>query len=196
MAIDADTRLKVQVVYESNNWSAREVKEYRFADIEEIKQKTIESWISKYKWIKNRFASEKEAIEELIESSLPLEEAKSIIKNKMENEVVEGEIVNDDDGDDDKYSEAMARELSYQVLNVHSLQAEMARNLDSTKELAKNSKSIGVKKTYHDMLTKTYEVVHGKNINITPKDPNDKTLSSQEIKEKSDEELDRLIKGS
>jgi hypothetical protein len=202
MAIKDDVKLRVQVIYESNNWSPREVKENRFASDEEIKIKTIESWVTKFGWKKNRFASELDAIDKLIEGNLPIDEVKKIVKNKMKSEVVDCEIVgeedkeDDDDNDEDnKYSGMMAIELSYKVLNVHALQLEMAKNLESTKSLASKSNSIGVKKTYHDMLINTYQTIHGKNINITPKNPEDKTLSQEDIKHKSDEELDLLIKG-
>lgn len=197
MAIDQDSKLKVQVIYESNNWSPREVKENRFADDEEIKIKTIESWVTKFGWKKNRFASEMEAIDKLIEGTLPINEVKKIVKDKMKSDVVDCEVVDDEDTDDedDKYSGMMAIELSYKVLNVHALQFEMANNLEKTKKLANKSNSIGTKKIYHDMLINTYQTIHGKNINITPKNPDDKSLSSEDIKNKSDEELDRLIKG-
>lgn len=196
MAIDQDSKLRVQVIYESNNWSPREVKENRFSDDEEIKIKTIESWVSKFGWKKNRFASEMEAIDKLIEGTLPIDEVKKIVKDKMKSDVVNCEVVDDEeDEEDDKYSELMAIELSYKVLNVHALQFEMANNLESTKKLARKSNSIGVKKTFHDMLINTYQTIHGKNINITPKNPDDNSLSSEDIKKKSDEELDRLIKG-
>jgi hypothetical protein len=199
MAIKDDVKLRVQVIYESNNWSPREVKENRFASDEEIKIKTIESWVTKFGWKKNRFASEIDAIDKLIEGNLPIDEVKKIVKDKMKSEVLDCEIVDEEDHDendeDDKYSGLMAIELSYKVLNVHALQLEMAKNLESTKSLASKSKSIGVKKTYHDMLINTYQTIHGKNINITPKNPEDKTLSQEDIKHKSDEELDLLIKG-
>lgn len=196
MAIDQDSKLRVQVIYESNNWSPREVKENRFSDDEEIKIKTIESWVSKFGWKKNRFASEMEAIDKLIEGTLPIDEVKKIVKDKMKSDVVNCEVVDDEeDEEDDKYPELMAIELSYKVLNVHALQFEMANNLESTKKLARKSNSIGVKKTFHDMLINTYQTIHGKNINITPKNPDDNSLSSEDIKKKSDEELDRLIKG-
>lgn len=197
MAINHDSRLKVQVIYESNNWSPREVKENRFVDDEEIKIKTIESWVTKFGWKKNRFASEMEAIDKLIEGTLPIDEVKKIVKDKMKSDVVDCEIVDEDDTDDeeDEYSGLMAVELSYKVLNVHALQFEMANNLARTKKLANKSNSIGVKKTYHDMLINTYQTIHGKNINITPKNPDDTSLSTEDIKNKSDEEIDRLIKG-
>jgi len=197
MAINQDSKLRVQVIYESNNWSPREVKENRFADDEEIKIKTIESWVLKFGWKKNRFASEIEAIDKLIEGTLPIDEVKKIVKDKMKSDVVDCEVVDEEDTDDedDKYSGLMAIELSYKVLNVHALQFEMANNLASTKKLASKSNSIGVKKTYHDMLINTYQTIHGKNINITPKNPDDNSLSTEDIKKKSDEELDRLIKG-
>ncbi|MDD2290666.1 MAG: hypothetical protein PHV52_00170 [Aliarcobacter sp.] len=196
MAVNQDSRLKVQVVYESNNWSPKEVKENRFADDEEIKIKTIESWVTKFGWKKNRFASEMEAIDNVIEGTLPIDEVKKIVKDKMKSDVVDCEVVGDEnDDEDDKYSGMMAIELSYKVLNVHALQFEMANNLEKTKKLADKSNSIGVKKTYHDMLINTYQTIHGKNINITPKNPDDNSLSTEDIKKKSDEELDRLIKG-
>ncbi len=192
MAIDETLRLKVQVVYESNNLSVKKVHE-RFAAYEELKEKTIESWVSKYGWIKNRFENELEAIDKLIDGSLPLEDIKNIIKTSMEkdanSETVEGEIIDEDL----EYIELASKELAYKVLNAHTLQAELAENLMRGKKYAQKAKSIGTVKTYHDMMIGTYQTIYGKQINLTPVNPDNKILTEEEIAKLPEEELDKLI---
>ena len=98
MAVDETLRLQVQAVYESNNLSVNKVLE-RFGAYPELKEKTVESWVKKYGWKKNKFESEALAIEVLIDSSLPLEEAKRIVKEKLKGEIIEAEMIDDEDED-------------------------------------------------------------------------------------------------
>ena len=81
MAIDASLKLEIRAVYESNNLSVAKVLE-RFPSCE-VSAKTVESWVKKENWTKNRFKDEKIAISELVESTLPIEEAKEIVKTKL-----------------------------------------------------------------------------------------------------------------
>lgn len=194
MAIDHEKRLKVCAIYESHDWSPKEIKDNRFPNDVDIKVKTIESWVTKYKLKKNRFASEKEAIDTLIEYTLPLEEAKEIIKNKLNNDaLVEVDII---DGDEkEKYAGIVGKELAFQVLNVHSLQAEIANNLNQARTLAGNSKALGAKSAYHSMLVSAYQLIHGKDINIIPKNPSQSLENQVEVSKQSDSELIELLKG-
>ena len=69
-----------------------------------------------------------------------MEDIKNLLKESMANEsrVVEGEILDDEED----YIEEASRELAYKVLNIHSLQGELAENLQRSKKYAKNSKTI------------------------------------------------------
>ena len=192
MAVDETLRLQVQAVYESNNLSVKKVLE-RFAAYPELKEKTVESWVNKYGWKKNKFEDEALAIEVLIDSSLPLEEAKKIVKEKLKGEMIEPEIC--DDEDDDIYASMVGKELAYKVLSIKNLQEELALNLERSKQFAKNAKSIGTVATHHNMLISTYQAVWGKQINLAPVDPRNVGLSEEDVKKLSDEELTRLIGG-
>lgn len=193
MAVDETLRLQVQAVYESNNLSVKKVLE-RFAAYEELKEKTVESWVRKYGWKKNRFENEALAIEVLIDSTLPLEEAKRIVKDKLKGEVLEGEIC-EDEGRDDEYAKMVGKELAYKVLSVKNLQEELAQNLERSKGFAKSAKTIGVVATHHNMLISTYQAVWGKQINLAPVDPRNAVLGKEDVQKLSDEELQQLISG-
>lgn len=192
MAIDETLRLKVQVAYESNNLSVKKVVE-RFSAYPELKDKTVESWIKKYSWKKNRFVDEIEAIDKLINNSLPMEDIKKIVKESMDND---SKIVDTDVLDDDEYLEEASKELAYKVLNIHALQEEIAENLIRSKKFSKVAKTIGTVKTHHDMLISTYQTIYGKQINFAPVNPDNKILSDEEVHKLPDEELDRLISGN
>lgn len=190
MAVDETLKLQVQAVYESNNLSVNKVLE-RFAAYPELKEKTVESWVKKFGWKKNKFESEALAIEVLIDSSLPLEEAKKIIKEKLKSESVEGEIVSDDE----IYAGMVGKELAYKVLSIKNLQEELALNLERSKRFAANAKTIGTVAAHHSMLISTYQAVWGKQINLAPVDPRNVGLSEEDVKKLSDEDLARLISG-
>lgn len=190
MAVDETLKLQVQAVYESNNLSVNKVLE-RFAAYPELKEKTVESWVKKFGWKKNKFESEALAIEVLIDSSLPLEEAKRIIKEKLKNEAIEGEVVSDDE----IYAGMVGKELAYKVLSIKNLQEELALNLERSKRFAANAKTIGTVAAHHNMLISTYQAVWGKQINLAPVDPRNVGLSEDDVKKLSDDELARLISG-
>lgn len=190
MAVDETLKLQVQAVYESNNLSVKKVLE-RFSAYPELKEKTVESWVGKYNWTKNKFESEALAIEVLIDSSLPLEEAKRIVKEKLKNDTLEGEVISDDE----IYAGMVGKELAYKVLSIKNLQEELALNLERSKHFAKNARSIGTVATHHNMLISTYQAVWGKQINLAPVDPRNVGLSEDDVKKLSDEDLARLISG-
>lgn len=199
MAIDEVLRLKVQAVYESNDLSVRKVVD-RFAAYDDIKEKTVESWVRKYSWKKNRFNDEIEAIDELINNSLPMDDIKKVVRESMlndSNKTIEGEIIDDevDKESEDDYLSEVSKELAYKVLNVHSLQGEIAENLNRSRKFAQKAKTIGAVKVHHDMLVSAYQTIHGKQINLAPVNPNSNVLSEEEVQKLPDEELDRLITG-
>lgn len=190
MAVDETLKLQVQAVYESNNLSVKKVLE-RFSAYPELKEKTVESWVAKYGWKKNKFEDEALAIEVLIDSSLPLEEAKRVVKEKLKIDILDGELMSDED----IYAGMVGKELAYKVLSIKNLQEELALNLERSKQFAQNAKTIGTVATHHNMLISTYQAVWGKQINLAPVDPRNVGLSEEDVKKLSDEELARLIGG-
>ena len=170
MAIDASLKLEIRAVYESNNLSVAKVLE-RFPSCE-VSAKTVESWVKKENWTKNRFKDEKIAISELVESTLPIEEAKEIVKTKLLSpaKTTQDEDFNPSftDIDFDLYGKVVAKELCYDVLSAKNLQALMGENLLRAKRFVDNSKNIGTNATYHNMLTTTVKTLYGEIKHINP----------------------------
>lgn len=195
MAIDMSLKLEIRAVYESNNISVAKVLE-RFPSCE-VSAKTIESWVKKENWTKNRFKDEKVAISELIESTLPIEDAKEIVKTKLLNPT--GNPKNEDfipsftDIDFDLYGKVVAKELCYDVLSAKNLQALMGENLLRAKRFVDNSKNIGTNATYHNMLTNTVKTLYGEIKHINPSGATKKIYTDEELEAMSLEELDRLL---
>ena len=194
MAIDASLKLEIRAVYESNNLSVAKVLE-RFPSCE-VSAKTVESWVKKENWTKNRFKDEKIAISELVESTLPIEEAKEIVKTKLLSpaKTTQDEDFNPSftDIDFDLYGKVVAKELCYDVLSEKNLQALMGENLLRAKRFVDNSKNIGTNATYHNMLTTTVKTLYGEIKHINP-NMNKKTYTDEELEQMSIEELDRLL---
>ena len=194
MAIDMSLKLEIRAVYESNNLSVAKVLE-RFPSCE-VSAKTVESWVKKENWTKNRFKDEKIAISELVESTLPIEEAKEIIKTKLLSpaKTTQDEDFNPSftDIDFDLYGKVVAKELCYDVLSDKNLQALMGENLLRAKRFVDNSKNIGTNATYHNMLTTTVKTLYGEIKHINP-NMNKKTYTDEELEQMSIEELDRLL---
>ena len=182
MAIDASLKLEIRAVYESNNLSVAKVLE-RFPSCE-VSAKTVESWVKKENWTKNRFKDEKIAISELVESTLPIEEAKEIVKTKLLSpaKTTQDEDFNPSftDIDFDLYGKVVAKELCYD------------ENLLRAKRFVDNSKNIGTNATYHNMLTTTVKTLYGEIKHINP-NMNKKTYTDEELEQMSIEELDRLL---
>ena len=194
MAIDASLKLEIRAVYESNNLSVAKVLE-RFP-LCEVSAKTVESWVKKENWTKNRFKDEKVAISELIESTLPLEDAKEIVKTKLLNPITTGQEDNQTpnftDIDFNLYGKIVAKELCYDVLSAKNLHALMGENLLRAKRFVDNSKNIGTNATYHNMLTTTVKTLYGEIKHINP-NMNKKTYTDEELEQMSIEELDSLL---
>jgi len=186
MSVNKDIKLQIRAAYESNNYSVAKIFD-RFEG-QGISKKTIESWVTKEKWQKNRFEKESEAISKLVDEIVSLEEVKDILSGKLEiDEAIEGEII------DRQYVAIVGKELVYKVLNAHSLQEKMAQNLGRAENFAREARQIGTLATYHRMLIDTYQTVHGKQINLAPVDPSKSNLSDDDVKKLSDEELEKLI---
>lgn len=190
MAVDPSLKLEIRAVYESNNLSVARVLD-RFPDCG-VSAKTVESWIKKENWQKNRFKNEKDAIKVLVEDTLPIDAAKEIIK---------GKLLTADAADDrpkysninlDLYGEIVAKELCFDVLSAKNLQALMGENLLRAKRFVDNSKSIGTNVAYHNMLTTTVKTLYGEIKHINPKS-NQRIYTDEELANMSIEELDMLI---
>ncbi|WP_418179762.1 hypothetical protein ACNSOO_04670 [Aliarcobacter lanthieri] len=189
MAVDPSLKLEIRAVYESSNLSVAKVMD-RFPDCE-VSAKTVESWVKKEDWQKNRFANEKLAIDELVESSLPLDEAKEIIKGKLLTPAA-GDKSNFTNINLDLYGEVVAKELCYEVLSAKTLQALMGENLLKAKKFVDNSKNIGTNATYHNMLTTTVKTLYGEIKHINPTKIN-KEYTDEQLKEMTIEQLDELL---
>ena len=189
MAIDKTLKLEIRAVYESNTLSVAKVLD-RFNSCD-ISAKTIESWVLKEKWIKNKFTDEKIAIEKLIDETLPLEDAKEVIK---------ATLVNNDKStippdQQNEYSNLVGRELAFKVLHQNTLQTMMAENLIRSERFAKNAKNIGTVATHHNMLTTTIKTLYGEIKHITTHNSNTKVYTDEELEAMSYEELNNLLEG-
>jgi len=191
MAVDKTLKLEIRAVYESNSLSVAKVLE-RFPSCE-VSAKTIEAWIKKENWQKNRFANEKEAIATLIESTLPLKEAKEIIKVKLLKEQEDENSNKYTNIDFDTYGQIVSKELCFDVLSAKNLQALIGENLLKAKRFVDNSKNIGTNATYHNMLTTTIKTLYGEIKHINPTTLNKKIYSDEELENMSLEELDNLL---
>jgi hypothetical protein len=192
MAVDPTLKLEIRAVYESNNLSVAKVLE-RFPNCE-VSPKTVESWVSNKKdpWQKNRFGSEREAVSVLVESTLPIEDAKEIIKGKILTDKAPANTTPYTGIDLDQYGKIVAREICFDVLSAKNLQALMGENLLKAKRFADNSKNIGTNATYHSMLTSTVKTIYGEIKHINPK-TSTKIYTDEELEAMSNEELDNLL---
>jgi|GEM_PF-1959331 len=191
MAVDKTLKLEIRAVYEANSLSVAKVLE-RFPSCG-VSAKTIEFWIKKENWQKNRFVDEKEAIAILIEDTLPIKEAKDIIKVKL---LKEQEIQDNNkytNIDFDTYGQIVSKELCFDVLSAKNLQALIGENLLKAKRFVDNSKNIGTNATYHNMLTTTIKTLYGEIKHINPTTLNKKIYSDEELENMSLEELDNLL---
>ena len=183
MAVDPTLKLKIRAVYESNNLSPRKLKETRFSDVD-VSHKTIESWVSKEGWKKNRCGDMTEAMDALIDATINekmMDKAKQMVKSAL--------------GDDEKpeaYVEEVSSEMARRAITLGALQMKMGENLYRAEFFAKNAKSIGTVQTYHAMLTSTYQTIHGKQTNFKLLDPSEKEYSDEELERMSTEELRQL----
>jgi len=191
MAHNEDDKIKIRAFYECNDLSYGKVAEH-FADMGiEVSKKTIEYWGRKEGWKRNRFASMQEAVEALIPSDV-LENVGEAMKEKIVSQMVqeagepseplEAEVL-------PQYVEAVSEEMIYQTLNRRSLLGKMAKNLNAAELIADRSPSIGVKATFHQMVTSAITTVYGKKVEMVPQDPNNKLLDDRELSELSTEEL-------
>ncbi|MGK0255852.1 MAG: hypothetical protein ACI81I_000459 [Arcobacteraceae bacterium] len=197
MAVDKTHKLEIQAVYESNNLSVAKVLE-RFSN-SEVSKKTVESWVSKEKWIKNRFVNEKKAMEKLIDDTLPLSDAKSLVLRVLTDK---GNDSSDEDGLSslesnmtpeqlEKYAGVVGKELAYKVLHQNTLQVMMAENLLRSEKYATKANNIGTIATHHGLLLATYKTVHGEIRHINPETGN-KIYTDKELEAMTTEQLDSL----
>ena len=190
MAVDLSLKLEIRAVYESNNLSVAKVLDM-FPGCE-VSAKTVESWIKKENWQKNRFKNEKDAIKFLVDDTLPIDAAKEIIKGKLLTADATDNSPKYTNIDLDLYGEILAKELCYEVLSAKTLQALMGENLLRAKRFVDNSKSIGTNVAYHNMLTTTVKTIYGEIKHINPKS-NQKIYTDEELENMTLEELDTIL---
>lgn len=187
MAVDPTLKIEIRAVYESNNLSVAKVME-RFPNCD-VSAKTVESWIKKDVWQKNRFSDEKIAISQLVESTLPIEDAKEIIKGKLI-ETADTQYLTDKSLDE--YGKVVAKELCFDILSAKNLQMLMGENLLRAKRFVDSSRSISTNATYHNMLATTIKSLYGEIKHINPRSSS-KAYTEEELEEMSIEELDNLL---
>ncbi|CAA6806614.1 MAG: Unknown protein [uncultured Sulfurovum sp.] len=190
MAHDKTKQIEIRAFYESHNLSYVKVAEHFVTTGYEISAKTIEGWGSKEKWVKNRYSSLSDALNNLLDNKvidLIPEEAKTLIKDKIskENGVLEPDVL-------DAMAETISTELTYQILNKRALSKEIALNLSNSKIFATNSKSIQANAIYHDMLIKTFGILNGKDEKMPLPNPNTEIKLSKPLSEMTLEELNAL----
>jgi hypothetical protein len=198
MAISEDVRIKVRMFYETHSLSAGKVEEhFHSIGYEEVKKKTIEYWMQSDKkagiaWVKNRYASQDEAFEGLVDIGLMGQvegKGKEILKAQMLKEhggALEAEVIED-------MAEQGAKEMAYRALNKRSLGVKLAENLNRAEEIVKKTPSMGNVATYHGMLISTHQTVHGKTTNIGLQNPDSKSMSDDDIKKLSTEQLKEMM---
>jgi len=190
MAIDKDIKLKIRAKYESSDISAKKVAEEFRADGVDVSEKTVQAWIRKEGWVKGRFGSLAEAIEELLPKevleSVGEEVKKRIIDSMAGKEVVSGEVI-------DKYAEAVSKEVIWQQLSRNSLLGKLGQNLQRAENNVSITPSMGNVATYHGMLISTIQTMYGKKVDISIDNPALQGLGDEELKNKSTDELIEII---
>lgn len=200
MAIGEDVRIKVRMFYETHSLSAAKVEEhFHTIGFLEVKKKTIEYWMqsdakASIAWVKNRYASQDEAFEGLVDIGLMGQvegKGKEILKAQLlkeHGELLEPEVI-------EEMAEHGAKEMAYRALNKQALGMKLAENLGRAEDLVKKSTTMGNVATYHSMLISTHQTVHGKTTNIGLQNPDSGAMSDDEIKKLSTEELKRIMEG-
>lgn len=188
MATDPTLKLEIRAVYEANNLSVAKVLD-RFPNCE-VSPKTVERWVSNEGWQKNRFVDEKTAIATLVEDTLPIEDAKEIVKSKLL--TTQEPKKSSTDIDFEEYGKIVAKEICFDVLSAKNLQALMGENLLRAKRFVDSSRNIGTNATYHNMLTSTVKTLYGEIKHINP-GTNKKIYTDEELEAMSNEELDNLL---
>ena len=198
MAISEDVRIKVRMFYETHSLSAAKVEEhFHSIGYTEVKKKTIESWMQSDKkdgiaWVKNRYASEDEAFESLVDIGVMGQvegKGKEILRAhllKEHGEVLDAEVI-------DSMAEAGSKEMAYRALNKQALGVKLAENLNRAEDIVKKTPSMGNVATYHGMLIQTHQTVHGKTTNIGLQNPGHHSMSDEDIKKLSTEELKQIM---
>jgi hypothetical protein len=190
MAKDQTVKLKIRAFYESHNTSVKQL--YDRFDKYDISYKTIAYWIKNENWVKSKYNELQDAIDALIVDEVSSSIDKKV-KTMVSKKVVLGEI-EDKNRAEDYFINEVATELMFSCVSKHFLAKEMVSNLRIAKEFAVSSEHIGTNKTYHDMLTSTYQTIHGKQTNIGLINPT--ITDNKELENMSSEELLEFINNS
>lgn len=179
--IDETLKYKIRAVFESHKLSPKRVMEERFSK-EDVSVKTVESWISKEGWEKNKYHSYAMAIECLLDETI---EEKLLEKGK---ELLHADVV---DGLPDRLGAEITKEAVRKAITSNSLIHMMGENILRMEEHAKNSSSMGTSATFQAALISTMGAIHGKEVRHTFKSLTE--ISDEDLEKYSEEELKQLI---
>ncbi|MDD5360425.1 MAG: hypothetical protein PHI79_04590 [Sulfurovaceae bacterium] len=185
MAKDPTIKLRIRAFFESHSVTYKELHEH-FKDME-VSQKTMEYWGREEQWEKGKYKNLDVAIDAIFAAEMTNNiegQAKKLVK-----QLAIG--VCKDKGAEEYFVNEITKELLFAAVNKNFLAKEMVENLADAKRIATISRMIGVKKTYHDMLTSTYTTLHGRQTNIGLINP--KVVDDQTLEQISTEELMEII---
>ncbi len=181
--IDPTLKVKIRAVYESHNLSVAKMMKERFEGAD-VSIKTVESWISKEGWQKNKYKNLSLAMEEIIDKDI---EEKLVKKGR---EIIEAEVFDRIDKD---LEEEITKEAVRKALTSHSLMSMLGENLLRAEKFAKNSNGIGTNATFHAMLINTHQTLFGKEVRHRFIDDDKKHFSDEELAKMSEEELMQIV---
>lgn len=185
MAIEESVKLNIRAYYESNNLPYKMAHKYAEAKGYQVSLKTIEYWGKQEGWTKGKYDS----LINALECVMPEFEAaaQEVIAKDIDvrSDLAMGESAKE------YFNNQVSNQMLFRAINKHFLAKEMIQNLQRSKNFATSSKTIGVNKTYHDMLIATYQTIHGKQTYIGALNPN--IMKDQELESMNTSELMEII---
>lgn len=187
MAKDPALKLRIRAFFESKEITYKELFE-QFKDCG-VSQKTMEYWGREDKWEKGKYKNLDIAIDAVFAAEMT-ENIEGQTK-KLVKQLAIGVVK--DKGAEEYFVNEITKELLFAAVNKNFLAKEMVENLADAKRIATVSRMIGVKKTYHDMLTSTYTTLHGRQTNIGLVPPT--VRDTQSLEQLNSDELLELLEG-
>jgi len=184
MAIDETLKEDIKIYYETHNLSVAKV--YEVFKMCDVSKKTIEAWVTNEKWIKNKYFNTKEKVQQTITTAVT-----EVVKEETKIQLLQ-ETEKDDNNQTPEYNEKVIAELINDELSTKSLQVKMANNLIKAEVFAKNAKSIGTNKIFHDMLVSAHNAIHAKSASFVINNLNG-NITQEDMKNMSNEDLQKII---
>lgn len=188
MAIEETAKLDIRAYYESNNLTYKMAHKYAEVKGYTVSQKTIEYWGNNEGWTKGKYDSLVDALESLMPEFEAA--AQEVIAKDIDarSDLAMGKSAKE------YFNNQVSNQMLFRAINKHFLAKEMIQNLQRSKNFANSSKTIGVNKTYHDMLIATYQTIHGKQTYIGALNPN--ILGDQELEGMNTSELMEIVEAA